>query len=190
MQDQNPIKPSGTESRREKHAILDSSSGSDCRDGWRSGRYHRDVPVRRRHFHPLRMACQYKFPDHWRLGGGFFSRLGIALVGGVALGVRLYFLIGLLFGASLGIAIAGIEPLRHLSAIKKVGVNVLFVGVMSLPLLAAGSLALKMSAVSAGLWFSISFVMHLVYGLVSGVIICYRVGNVIRKSEVHGVGNI
>ena len=101
----------------------------------------------------------------------FFSKLGIALAGGVALGVGLYFLIGLLFGASLGLAVGGIEPLRHLSGKKKVGLSILFVEVLSLPLLAAGSLALKMNAASAGLWFSISFVMHLVYGLVLGLIL-------------------
>lgn len=118
----------------------------------------------------------------------FFSKTGIVLAGGVALGVRLYFLIGLLFGVSLGIAITSIEPLRHLSSIKKVAVSVLYVEVMSLPLLAAGSLALKMSAASAGLWFSISVIMHLMYGLILGVVICYGVGDVIRKSEGHDEG--
>jgi hypothetical protein len=44
---------------------------------------------------------------------------------------------------------------------------------MSLPLLAAGTLALKMSVADTVLWFGISFVMHLVYGLVLGVVTSY-----------------
>ncbi len=101
----------------------------------------------------------------------FFSKLGLAPAGGVPLGMRLYILIGLLFGGLLGIAMTAMEPIRALSPKKKVGLSILFVELMSIPLLAAGSLSLKMSVALAGLWFSISIVMHLIFGLVSGAII-------------------
>jgi hypothetical protein len=100
----------------------------------------------------------------------FFSKLGGALTGGSSLGLRLYFLIGLSLGAILGVATASLEPLHLASPKKRVGLSILYVEVMSLPLLAAGTLALKMSAADAVLWFGISFLMHLVYGLVLGVV--------------------
>jgi hypothetical protein len=121
------------------------------------------------------LANQHFLFDHRRLGGGFFSKLGIALAGGDPLGMRLYYLIGLTLGAMLGIAVVSLETLHLASLQKRVGLSVLYVEVMSLPLLAAGTLALKMGAASAALWFSISFVMHLVYGLALGVVTSYGV---------------
>ncbi len=112
----------------------------------------------------------------------FFSPLGIVLVGGASLGIRLYYLIGLVLGAMMGIAVVSLEPLRLGSLQKRVGLSILFVEVMSLPMLTAGTLALKMNVVSAALWFSISFVMHLVYGLVLGLIASYGVGGAVRRS--------
>lgn len=107
------------------------------------------------------------------LAAVFFSSLGIALVGSDSLGMRLYYLIGLTLGAIPGIAVVSLEPLHLASLKKKVGLSILFVEVISLPLLAAGSLALKMSTADAALWFSISFAMHLVYGLVLGMVTSY-----------------
>jgi len=105
----------------------------------------------------------------------FFSKLGIALVGGSSLGTRLYFLIDLTLGAMLGVSKVSLEPLHLASPKKWVGLSILYVEVMSLPLLAAGTLALKMSAADAVLWLGISFIMHLVYGLVLGVVTSFRV---------------
>jgi hypothetical protein len=106
----------------------------------------------------------------------FFSKLGVALAGGASLGMRLYYLIGLLLGAILGVAVAYLKPLYQASIKKRVGLSILYVEVMSLPLLAAGALALNMPLADAALWFGISFVMHLVYGLVLGIITSYGVG--------------
>lgn len=107
----------------------------------------------------------------------FFSKLGIALAGGPPLGMRLYYLIGLIMGGIFGIAVACLEPLHHVSRLKKVGLSILYVEVLSVPLLAAGSLALGMKAADAALWFSISFVMHMVYGLVLGIVTVFGLGD-------------
>jgi hypothetical protein len=112
----------------------------------------------------------------------FFSLLGIKLDGGASLGIWLFCLIGLLLGAMMGTAIVSLEPLRLASLQKRIGLSILFVEVMSLPMLAAGSLALKMSIASAAQWFSISFCMHLVYGLVLGLITSYGVGGAVQNS--------
>jgi len=112
----------------------------------------------------------------------FFSKLGVVLSGGAFLGTRLYYLIGLTLGAMLGVAVASLEPLRLASLKKRVGLSILYVEVMSLPLLAAGVLALKMSAADTVFWFGISFVMHLVYGLVLGVVTSYGMERVARDN--------
>ena len=70
----------------------------------------------------------------------------------------------------LGVSIVSLEPLHLASTKKRVGLSILYVEVMSLPLLAAGTMALKMSAADSVLWFGISFIMHLVYGLVLGMV--------------------
>jgi hypothetical protein len=85
--------------------------------------------------------------------------------------VRLYTLIGLVMGSVLGIAVAFIESLRRASLRKMGVVGILYVEVLSLPLLAAGAFALQMKLADAALWFAISFVLHLVYGLALGVVI-------------------
>lgn len=113
----------------------------------------------------------------------FFSKLGVTLAGGSSLGMKLYYLIGLTLGAMLGLAVVSLEPLHMASLKKRVGLSILFVEVMSLPLLAAGTLALKMSAADTTLWFGISFVMHLVYGLVLGVVTSYGVGSVVYEEQ-------
>lgn len=103
----------------------------------------------------------------------FSSKLGVVLPGVFPLGIRLYFLIGLIFGAVFGVSIQSLAPLRQASPQKKVGVSILYVEALSLPLLAAGTLALEMDVASAVQWFTISFVMHLIYGLVLGTVMNY-----------------
>jgi hypothetical protein len=112
----------------------------------------------------------------------FFSGLGIGLAGGVPLGLLLYCLIGLILGAVLGVAEVRLETLRPDSLRKGMTLSIAFVEVMSLPLLAAGALALKMSAADTALWCGISFVMHLVYGLALGLVTSHGLGRVVHVS--------
>jgi hypothetical protein len=117
----------------------------------------------------------------------FFLNFGIALAGGALLGMRIFYLIGLVMGAAFGLAAVSLEPLRRASLLKMAGWGVLYVEVLSVPLLLAGAFALKMKPADAALWFCISFVMHMVYGLVLGLVTSYGVGNVVRNEP--GVSN-
>lgn len=103
----------------------------------------------------------------------FGAMLGIALAGGAPLGVLLHYLIGLGLGGIFGAAVSQLAPLRALPTWQGVGLAVLYVEVVSQPLLVAAALLLHMTAAEAARWFGISFVMHLVYGLVLGLIV-YR----------------
>lgn len=104
---------------------------------------------------------------------GFFAMLGITLAGGAPLGALLHYLIGLGLGGVLGAAVSQLALLRGLSTWKGVGLGVLYVEVMSQPLLVAAALILRMTTAEVAQWFGISFVMHLIYGLVLGLIVYY-----------------
>jgi hypothetical protein len=93
--------------------------------------------------------------------------------GGTPLGALLHYLIGLAFGALFGAAVSRIAVLRLHSPTKAVGLGVLYVEIMSQPLLAAAAWVLQMTVAETVQWFGISFVMHLVYGLVLGLVVRY-----------------
>jgi hypothetical protein len=103
----------------------------------------------------------------------FLAMLGLTVAGGTPLGALLHYLIGLAFGALFGAAVSRIAVLRLDSPMKAVGLGVVYVELMSQPLLAAAALVLQMTAAEAAQWFGISFVMHLVYGLVLGLVAFY-----------------
>jgi hypothetical protein len=103
----------------------------------------------------------------------FFATMGVALAGGAPLGALLHYLIGLALGGIFGAAVSAIAVL-HLGSWKKaVGLGILYVEIASQPLLAAAALILHMTAAETAQWFGISFVMHLVYGLVLGLVALY-----------------
>ncbi len=104
---------------------------------------------------------------------GFFAMMGIDMAGGAPLGAVLHYLIALAFGVMFGAVVSRIDALRVDSTKKGVGLGILYVEVMSLPLLVAAAIILKMTASETAQWFGISFVMHLVYGSVLGVVVSY-----------------
>lgn len=101
----------------------------------------------------------------------FFAMLGMAVAGGTPLGALLHYLIGLAFGALFGAAVSRVAVLQLDSLKKAIGLGILYVELMSQPLLAAAAWVLQMTAAETAQWFGISFVMHLVYGLVLGLIV-------------------
>jgi hypothetical protein len=104
---------------------------------------------------------------------GFFSTLGINLAGGVPLGTVVYCLIGLALGGILATTVWGIRALQVTSMRQGVGLSILFVEIMAVPMLAVAIIILQMSPSGAAQWFGLSFIMHLVYGLVAGLVIGY-----------------
>jgi hypothetical protein len=103
----------------------------------------------------------------------FCAMLGLSVAGGLPLGALLHYLIGLTFGALFGAAVLRIAVLRLDSLMKAVGLAILYVELISQPLLAAAAWVLHMTAAETAQWFGISFVMHLVYGLVLGLVAYY-----------------
>jgi hypothetical protein len=103
----------------------------------------------------------------------FLSLIGIDVAGGAPLGAALHYLIGLALGGLLGAVVSHVQVF-HVDTIKKgVGLGILYVEIMSLPMLATAAIVLKMTATETAQWFGISFVMHLVYGLIFGLVVSY-----------------
>ena len=101
----------------------------------------------------------------------FFATFGITMSGGAPLGALLHYLIGLALGSILGVAVLLVRVL-HLDSLKKsIALGILFVEVMSQPLLVTAAIVLKMDASQTMQWFGVSFIMHLVYGGILGAIV-------------------
>jgi len=110
-----------------------------------------------------------------------FSILSMEMAGGVQLGAAAHYLIGPLLGASFGAGMALIDPLRIFSPKKVVILAVVFVEILSQPILALTPILLKMSAPETLRWFGDSFVMHLMWGLVLGIVVSRRLHR--KKAE-------
>jgi len=106
----------------------------------------------------------------------FFSILGIEMAGGVPLGAAAHYLIGPVVGAIFGAAVAQVDALRVDILKKGVVLAVLYVEILGQPILAAAPILLKMTAPETLQWFGVSFVMHLIWGVVLGVVVCYGLG--------------
>lgn len=103
----------------------------------------------------------------------FLAMLGMTLAGGAPLGALLHYLIGLAFGALFGAAVLRAAVIQLSLPIKAIGLGILYVELMSQPLLASAAWVLQMTAAETAQWFGISFVMHLVYGMVLGLVAYY-----------------
>ena len=112
----------------------------------------------------------------------FCAMLGMTVAGGMPLGALLHYLIGLVFGALFGAVVSRVAVLRLTSPMKAIGLGILYVELISQPLLAAAAWVLHMTAAETVQWFGISFVMHLVYGLVLGLVAYYGSRGIARHN--------
>jgi uncharacterized membrane protein YagU involved in acid resistance len=100
-----------------------------------------------------------------------FSMLGLELAGGIPLGVAAHYLIGPLIGAIFGVAVTQFDALRLNTLKKGIMLAVLYVEIVSQPILATTPILLKMTGPETWQWFGISFVMHMIWGGVLGVVV-------------------
>jgi len=103
----------------------------------------------------------------------FFSILGIHMSGGVSMGVAVYYLLGLIIGAIYGAAVTQVHALRVDTLKKSLILAVLYEEILSQPILAMTPILLKITATETLQWFGISFVMHLIFGVILGVVVSY-----------------
>ncbi len=104
------------------------------------------------------------------------SNLGIAATGGVPLGVAAHYLVGPLLGGIFGLVVTQAPALRVGRHKKRILLAVVYVQLVSQPILASTPILLEMTTPQTLQWFGISTVMHLFYGLVLGVVTSFGVG--------------
>ncbi len=102
----------------------------------------------------------------------FFSRFNILVPGGTPLGLLLHYVIGLLLGVAFG-AGPSLFAIHHLRWKKGMALGILFVEAMSIPMLTTAAIVLQMTGSQTALYFSTSFIMHLVFGSVLGLTVSY-----------------
>ncbi len=104
---------------------------------------------------------------------GFFSDIGINMAGSVPLGVVVRYLIGLGLGVIFGVAVSRINALRVDTA-KRVMFSILYVEVISQPLLAAAPNIMKgWDADTTWQWFFTSFFIHMIYAIALAGVVGY-----------------
>jgi hypothetical protein len=103
----------------------------------------------------------------------FLALLGIEMASGAPLGAAAHYLIGPVVGAIFGVALTQIVALRVNTLKKGVILAVLYVEILSQPLLATAPILLKMTATETWQWFGLAFVMHSILGVVLGFVMGY-----------------
>ena len=103
--------------------------------------------------------------------GRFFSLLGTEMAGGVPAGVATHYIVGPVIGAIFGAAVTRADALRACTVKKKIVLAILYVEILSQPMLAMTPILLKNTTSEALLWFGGSFVMHFIYGFILSVIV-------------------
>ena len=104
---------------------------------------------------------------------GLFALLGIEMAGGLPLGAAVHYLMGLVLGGAFGAAMSRVEAHRPGTIKKGVALAVVYIEILSQPILALSPLVLPMTASETLQWFGVSAAMHLIWGIVLGFVVSY-----------------
>lgn len=113
----------------------------------------------------------------------FFLRIGIEVPGGVPLGALVHFLLGLTLGSLFGLAVSRIRRLRLGSVLKGAMLGVLYIEIVSQPILASAPLLVQMTTPDVIQWYVLSTSMHFIYGIVLGVVLALRQRWLVRPNK-------
>ena len=118
---------------------------------------------------------------------GFFSIENIEMARAIQIGVLTHYVIGPLIGALFGMAVVRIKSLRVETMKKSILLAILYVELISQPLLATTPILLNMRGPVLLVWYGGSFLMHLIAAVVLGTVV-YRglcLGSVTRPRGFH-----
>ncbi len=107
---------------------------------------------------------------------GFFSLFRPEMAGGIPVGAAAHYAIGPLMGALLGIGVARVDALRVDTLKKGIVLAVLYVEILSQPMLAMTPILLKMSAADTLQWYAVCLLTHLIFAAVLGSVLRYGLG--------------
>ena len=104
----------------------------------------------------------------------FLLKIGIHAPGGVPLGAFIHFFLGLALGGLFGVLVSQIRALRLVSIQKGILLGILYIEIASQPILVTAPLLKQMTASDVLQWYGLSTVMHLIYGMILGVVLSYK----------------
>jgi hypothetical protein len=118
----------------------------------------------------------------------FFSLLGIKLAGDLTLGVSAYHLIGPLLGLLYGLIVSQVSALQRTTLKKTLIYAALYAEALSQLILTLTPVLLRMPAQEALMWFAGSFVLHAIWGAVTGLVTYYglRIGRLAYRNVQTG----
>jgi len=93
----------------------------------------------------------------------------------IPLGIAAHYLIGPVVGVIFGIGVARINALRRCSMKKRIILAVLYVEVLSQPILATAPILLGWNVKMILIWYCGSFIMHFILGCILGAIVSYGI---------------
>ncbi len=103
----------------------------------------------------------------------FLSMFDMQVAGGIPTGVVTHYLVGPLFGILFGTVVTMFPALRNGTLKKITIVAILYVEILSQPILVTTPILLKMKTNETLQWFGGSFVMHAILAVVLGVVVGY-----------------
>ena len=104
----------------------------------------------------------------------FFLRIGVAVPGGVPVGALVHFLLGMALGAVFGLTVSRVRRSRLDSVVKGALLGVLYIEIASQPILVSAPLMVTMTTPEVLRWYLLSTCMHMIYGIILGVVLALR----------------
>lgn len=103
----------------------------------------------------------------------FFSIQGVDMARSIQLGSLTHYLVGPLIGAIFGALAARIKVLRVNTLKKTILLAIVYVEILSQPMLAMTPILLKMTVPATLQWYGGSFVVHMIVGVVLGAVVSF-----------------
>jgi len=101
----------------------------------------------------------------------FFSMQHVEMAGTIYLGIATHYVVGPVIGTLFGLLVARVKALNVKTLKKSLLLGILYVEILSQPLLATTPILLKMTTPAMLQWYAGSFVMHMIAGAVLGVVV-------------------
>jgi hypothetical protein len=103
--------------------------------------------------------------------GRLFSLKGVDMAGSIQLGILTHYLVGPIIGAIFGFGVARVKVLQMNTLKKIILMAIVYVEILSQPMLATTPILLKMTVPAILEWYGGSFVMHLIVAGILGSVV-------------------
>jgi hypothetical protein len=115
----------------------------------------------------------------------FLATFGTNIADGIPTGVVVHYVVGPLVGMLFGAGVTIFPVLRAGSWKKTAIAAIVYVEILSQPIVAMTPILLQMKTSDTLLWFGGSFVMHLIFGIILGVFVGHGLRSASRATQMN-----